>query len=444
MKFTNEQDMKNHILGLVKEYCETYHNKQKTFVEGDRIPYASRVYDSEEMVNLVDSALEFWLTSGRYTTEFEKGFAELLNVKFCSLVNSGSSANLCAFMALTSPLLKERKVNRGDEVITVAAGFPTTVAPVIQYGAVPVFVDVTIPQYNIDITKLEEALTEKTKAVMIAHTLGNPFDLKAVKEFCDKHNLWLIEDNCDALGSKYIIDGEEKFTGTIGDIGTSSFYPPHHMTMGEGGAVYTNNSLLHKIIRSFRDWGRDCMCPSGVDNLCGHRFDRQYGELPLGYDHKYVYSHFGYNLKVTDMQAAIGVAQIKKVPSFTERRRHNFERLYNALTDLQDKFILPEACSNSKPSWFGFLLTCREGVDRVKVVKYLEEHGVQTRNLFAGNLIKHPCFDEMRKTGKGYRVIGSLENTDRIMRDTFWIGVYPGMTDEKIDYMAKVIKEAVR
>lgn len=444
MEFTNEQDMKKHILELVKEYCETYHNKQKTFAEGDRIPYASRVYDSEEMVNLVDSALEFWLTSGRYTTEFERKFAELLNVKFCSLVNSGSSANLCAFMALTSPLLKERKVNRGDEVITVAAGFPTTVAPVIQYGAVPVFVDVTIPQYNIDITKLEEAFTEKTKAVMIAHTLGNPFDLKAVKEFCDKHKLWLIEDNCDALGSKYTIDGEEKFTGTIGDIGTSSFYPPHHMTMGEGGAVYTNNPLLHKIIRSFRDWGRDCMCPSGVDNLCGHRFDRQYGELPLGYDHKYVYSHFGYNLKVTDMQAAIGVAQIKKVPSFTERRRHNFERLYNALTDLQDKFILPEACPNSKPSWFGFLLTCRDGVDRVEVVKCLEEHGVQTRNLFAGNLIKHPCFDEMRKTGKGYRVIGSLENTDRIMRDTFWVGVYPGMTDEKIDYMAKVIKEAVR
>ena len=279
---------------------------------------------------------------------------------------------------------------------------------------------------------------------MIAHTLGNPFDLKAVKEFCDKHKLWLIEDNCDALGSKYTIDGEEKFTGTIGDIGTSSFYPPHHMTMGEGGAVYTNNHLLHKIIRSFRDWGRDCMCPSGVDNLCGHRFDRQYGELPLGYDHKYVYSHFGYNLKVTDMQAAIGVAQIKKVPSFTERRRHNFERLCKALSDVQDKFILPEACPNSKPSWFGFLLTCREGVDRVKVVKYLEEHGVQTRNLFAGNLIKHPCFDEMRKTGKGYRVIGSLENTDRIMRDTFWVGVYPGMTDEKIDYMAKIIKEAVR
>lgn len=443
MEFENEQKMKNYILDLVKEYCDKYHNQQKEFAVGDRIPYASRVYDSEEMVNLVDSAMEFWLTAGRYTTEFEKKFAELLNVRFCSVVNSGSSANLCAFMALTSPLLKERRVKRGDEVITVAAGFPTTVAPVIQYGAVPVFVDVTIPQYNIDVSKLKAALSEKTKAVIIAHTLGNPFDLKAVKEFCNKHQLWLIEDNCDALGSKYTIDGEEKFTGTIGDIGTSSFYPPHHMTMGEGGAVYTNNPLLHKIIRSFRDWGRDCMCPSGVDNLCGHRFDRQYGQLPLGYDHKYVYSHFGYNLKVTDMQAAVGVAQIKKVPFFVERRRHNFERLYNALADLQDKFILPQACENSKPSWFGFLLTCREGVDRVKVVKYLEEHGIQTRNLFAGNLIKHPCFDEMRKTEQGYRVVGSLENTDRIMRDTFWVGVYPGMTDEKIDYMAKIIKEAV-
>ena len=444
MEFANEQAMKDHILDLVKEYCDKYHNQQKEFAVGDRIPYASRVYNSEEMVNLVDSALEFWLTAGRYTTEFEKKFAELLNVRFCSVVNSGSSANLCAFMALTSPLLKERRVRRGDEVITVAAGFPTTVAPVIQYGAVPVFVDVTIPQYNIDVNKLEAALSEKTKAVVIAHTLGNPFDLEAVKEFCNKHQLWLIEDNCDALGSKYTIDGEEKFTGTIGDIGTSSFYPPHHMTMGEGGAVYTNNPLLHKIIRSFRDWGRDCMCPSGVDNLCGHRFDLQYGELPLGYDHKYVYSHFGYNLKVTDMQAAVGVAQIKKVPSFVEKRRHNFERLYNALVDLQDKFILPQACENSKPSWFGFLLTCREGVDRVKVVKYLEAHGIQTRNLFAGNLIKHPCFDEMRKTGQGYRVVGSLENTDRIMCDTFWVGVYPGMTDEKIDYMAKIIKEAVQ
>ena len=439
-----QESMKNRIINLVKEYCDTYHNQDKPFKEGDRIPYASRVYDNEEMVNLVDSALEFWLTSGRYTDEFEKKLAEYLQVKYSSLVNSGSSANLNAFMALTSPLLEERAVKRGDEVITVAAGFPTTVAPIIQYGAIPVFVDVTIPQYNIDTSKLEEALSEKTKAIMIAHTLGNPFDLKAVKEFCDKYNLWLVEDNCDALGSQYIINGKEKFTGTIGDIGTSSFYPPHHMTMGEGGAVYTNNPLLNKIIRSFRDWGRDCVCPSGMDNLCKHRFDKQYGELPLGYDHKYVYSHFGYNLKATDMQAAVGVAQLKKFPHFVERRRHNFERLLNGLHEVSEKLILPVPCENSNPSWFGFLLTCKNGVCRNKVVQYIEEQGVQTRMLFAGNLIKHPCFDEMRKSGKGYRVIGELKNTDRIMNDTFWVGVYPGMSDEKIDYMIKIIKEAVR
>lgn len=431
------------ILEMVEQYCDKFHNQKKPFEEGDRIPYASRVYDHEEMKNLVDSALEFWLTAGRYTDEFEKKFAEYLGVKYCSLVNSGSSANLNAFMALTSPLLGDRKINRGDEVITVAAGFPTTVAPVIQYGAVPVFVDVTIPQYNIDVTKLEDALSEKTKAVMIAHTLGNPFDLSAVRAFCDKHQLWLVEDNCDALGSKYTIQGEEKFTGTIGDIGTSSFYPPHHMTMGEGGAVYTNNPLLHKSIRSFRDWGRDCVCPSGRDNLCGHRFDKQYGELPLGYDHKYVYSHFGYNLKATDMQAAVGCAQIVKFPSFVEKRRHNFDRLKAALAGTEEHFILPEPCENATPSWFGFLITCKEGTDRNAVVQYVEEKGVQTRMLFAGNLIKHPCFDEMRKTGEGYRVVGELTNTDRIMNDTFWVGVYPGMTDEMIDYMAKVLKEAV-
>lgn len=440
---SGKEELRQQILDLTKEYCEKYHNQKKDFVEGDRIPYASRVYDSEEMVNLVDSALEFWLTAGRYTDEFEKNFAKYLNVRFCSLVNSGSSANLCAFMALTSPLLKERRINRGDEVITVAAGFPTTVAPIIQYGAIPVFVDVTIPQYNIDARMLEEALSNKTKAVMVAHTLGNPFDLKAVKEFCDKHNLWLVEDNCDALGSKYEIDGEERFTGTIGDIGTSSFYPPHHMTMGEGGAVYTNNPLLHKIIRSFRDWGRDCVCPPGKDNICGHRFDKQYGELPLGYDHKYVYSHFGYNLKVTDMQAAVGVAQLKKFPSFIERRRYNFNRLYEGLSCLKDKLILPQPCPNSKPSWFGFLITCRSGVNRNKLVTYIERKGIQTRTLFAGNLIKHPCFDELRKNEQGYRVIGDLKNTDRIMKDTFWIGVYPGMTDEKIDYMIKTIRECV-
>lgn len=438
-----EAQAREEILSMVDAYCTTFHNK-KEYKEGDRIPYASRVYDSAEMCNLVDSALEFWLTSGRYTQEFEKKFADYLGVKYCSLVNSGSSANLNAFMALTSPLLGDRQVRPGDEMITVAAGFPTTVTPAIQYGVIPVFIDVTIPQYNMDITMLEEALSDKTKVVMAAHTLGNPFDLKAVKEFCDKHNLWLIEDNCDALGSVYTIDGEERLTGTIGDIGTSSFYPPHHMTMGEGGAVYTNNPLLHKCIRSFRDWGRDCVCASGQDNLCGHRFDRQYGELPLGYDHKYVYSHFGYNLKATDMQAAIGCAQIVKFPSFVERRRHNFDRLRQALECVADKLILPEPCENSKPSWFGFMLTCREDVDRKKVVPYIEQKGVQTRMLFAGNLTKHPCFDQMRAEGRGYRIVGELKNTDRIMEDTFWVGVYPGMTDEMIDYMAKTIIEAVQ
>lgn len=439
----NQQEMHDKILQLVKEYCDNYHNQDKEFSPGDRIPYASRVYDHEEMCNLVDSALEFWLTAGRYVDEFEKNLGKYLGVNHVSVVNSGSSANLLAFMSLTSPLLGERQVKRGDEIITVAAGFPTTVAPIIQYGAVPVFVDVTIPQYNIDVNKLEEAFSSKTKAVMLAHTLGNPFDLIAVKDFCDKHNLWLIEDNCDALGSIYDIDGEDKFTGTIGDIGTSSFYPPHHMTMGEGGAVYTNNAKLHRIIRSMRDWGRDCVCPSGHDNFCGHRFDGQYGELPPGYDHKYVYSHFGYNLKVTDMQAAIGVAQLKKFPAFVERRQHNFAKLLAGLQSIADKFILPEPCPNSKPSWFGFLLTCKEGIDREQVVRYLEKHGVQTRMLFAGNIIKHPCFDELRQDKTAYRVVGELNNTDRIMRDTFWIGVYPGMTDKKLDYMIDVLKSSV-
>lgn len=439
-----EQEARKAILEQVKEYCNRFHNQKKDYHEGDRIPYASRVYDSAEMCNLVDSALEFWLTSGRYTEQFEAKLSEYLDVKYCSLVNSGSSANLLAFMALTSPLLKERKVNRGDEVITVAAGFPTTAAPIIQYGAIPVFVDITIPQYNIDVDMLEKALSNKTKAVMIAHTLGNPFDLKKVKEFCDRYGLWLIEDNCDALGSQYELDGKWHFTGTIGDIGTSSFYPPHHMTMGEGGAVYTNNPLLHKIIRSFRDWGRDCVCPSGRDNLCGHRFDRQYGELPLGYDHKYVYAHFGYNLKATDMQAAIGCAQLEKFPFFVERRKYNFKRLYDGLQKLQDAFILPEACENSNPSWFGFALTCKEKTDRNKIITYIESRGIQTRMLFAGNLTKHPCFDEMRGQGQGWRIAGELVHTDMIMNNTFWIGVYPGMTDEMIDYMIQEISNSLK
>ena len=321
------------------------------------------------MVNLVDSSLEFWLTSGRYTDEFEKSLAKYLEIKHCTLVNSGSSANLLAFMALTSPLLGERAVLPGDEMITVACGFPTTVSPCIQYGAVPVFIDMTLPQYNADVSQLEEALSDKTKAVMLAHTLGNPFDIEKIRRFCDDNGLWLIEDNCDALGSKYQFNGDMKYTGTVGDIGTSSFYPPHHMTMGEGGAVYTDDPLLHKIIRSLRDWGRDCSCPSGKDNLCGHRFDGQYGELPLGYDHKYVYSHFGYNLKATDMQAAIGCAQLKKLPWFSERRKHNFNLLKRELSDVQDKIILPEALPGSEPSWFGFLITCKTGINRRDVVK---------------------------------------------------------------------------
>lgn len=439
----SEKEARDKILSLVDEYCKVYHRKEE-YNKGDKIPYAGRVYDAEEMVNLVDSALEFWLTSGRYTRQFEKQLAEYLHTRFCSVVNSGSSANLLAFMALTSPLLGERRICPGDEVITVAAGFPTTVTPILQYGAIPVFVDVTIPTYNIDVTMLEEAHSKKTKAVMIAHTLGNPFDLKTVKAFCDKYHLWLVEDNCDALGSKYFLDGEWKFTGTVGDIGTSSFYPPHHMTMGEGGAVYTNNSLLHKIIRSMRDWGRDCICDSGQDNMCGHRFDNQYGELPFGYDHKYVYSHFGYNLKATDLQAAVGCAQLHKLPRFVETRKKNFVYLLERLQGLEEYLILPSAQESADPSWFGFCMTCKNGVSKRCVVEYLENHGVQTRMLFSGNLVRQPCFDEMRKSGKGYRIVGSLTNTDIIMEDTFWIGVYPGMTESMLDEMVEQIYGAVK
>lgn len=438
-----EGEARKKILELVKEYTDRYHNQEKPFKQGDRISYASRVYDHDEVMNLVDSALEFWLTSGRYTEEFEKKLAEYLGVTYCSFVNSGSSANLLAFMSLTSPLLEERQVKPGDEVITVAAGFPTTVAPIIQYGAVPVFVDVTIPQYNIDAEQVEEAITDKTKAIMVAHTLGNPFNLEKIVKICKKYNLWLIEDNCDALGSTYTIDGKTKLTGTVGDIGTSSFYPPHHMTTGEGGAIYTNNPLLNRIVRSFRDWGRDCQCAPGQDNFCGNRFTQKYGELPVGYDHKYVYSHFGYNLKATDMQAAVGCAQLDKFPSFVERRKQNFKMLYEGLKDLDDKLILPEKEPNSDPSWFGFMITVKDNLNRNDIVQYLETHGVQTRMLFAGNLIKHPCFDQIRGDDSKYRVIGNLENTDKIMKDTFWIGVYPGMTNEKLDYMIKCIKEAI-
>lgn len=446
-KWENEQEARTEIRDLIKDYYIEFKKpeQEKTFQAGDRISYASRIYDEKEMCSLVDAALDFWLTTGRFSDEFECEFAKWLGVKYANLVNSGSSANLLAFMALTARELGERQIKKGDEVITVACGFPTTISPIIQYGAIPVFVDVTIPQYNMDISVLEQAVSKKTKAVMIAHTLGNPFDIKAVKEFCDKYNLWLIEDNCDALGSQYTINGETRYTGTWGDIGTSSFYPPHHMTMGEGGCVYTNNPLLNKLIKSYRDWGRDCVCPSGKDNLCEHRFDRQFGQLPKGYDHKYVYSHWGYNLKVTDMQAAIGVEQLKKFPDFINARRNNWQRLREKLEVVSDKLILPEAQKNSIPSWFGFVITVRNdsGFERNEITKYLERHNIQTRLLFSGNITKHPCFDEIRESGM-YRVVGNLENTDFIMENTFWVGVYPGMTEEKIDYMAQMIIEAVR
>lgn len=440
------EKIKQQILELTKEYYKEHFAKETGYVEGERVNYAGRVFDEKEMVNLVDASLDFWLTQGPYGEKFEKGMAEFLNVKYCSLVNSGSSANLLAFMALTSPKLKERRIQKGDEVITVAAGFPTTIAPIIQAGAVPVFVDVEIPQYNMNVSKLEEALSEKTKAVMIAHTLGNPFNLQYIRDFCDKHQLWLIEDNCDALGSKYCYNGEWKQTGTIGHIGTSSFYPPHHITMGEGGAVYTNDPLLHRIINSFRDWGRDCWCPPGKDGSCHHRYDQKYGDLPLGYDHKYVYSHFGYNLKATDLQAAIGCAQLEKINKFTELRRQHWSMLREGLKEVEDMIIMPEKAPNSEPSWFGFLMTVKDEAPftRDELSSHLEKKNIQTRNLFAGNIIKQPCFDEMRESQTGYRVVGELKNTDKIMTSSFWIGVYPGMKESQINYMIKTICSFVK
>jgi len=428
--------LKKEILEKVKEYYNLVHKPAQTkeFIEGkSRVNYAGRVFDENEMIYLVESSLEFWLTYGKYSKEFEKKLAEFLGVRYALSVNSGSSANLLAFFALTSPLLKDKAIKRGDEVITVAAGFPTTVAPIVQYGAVPVFVDMELETFNIDVNKIEKAITSKTKAIMIAHTLGNPFDIEKVKEICDKYNLWLIEDNCDALGSKY----KGKYTGTWGDIGTSSFYPPHHITTGEGGAVYTGNPLLKKIMLSMRDWGRDCWCESGFDNTCGHRFTQKFGKLPLGYDHKYVYSHFGFNLKITDMQAAVGVAQLDKLPEFIKKRRENWQRLYDGLKDIEE-FILVKPQKHSDISWFGFLITLKDGVkfSRNDIVKYLEDNNIQTRNLFAGDMVRHPMFESL-KEGIDYKVVGELKNTDKIMNDSFWIGVYPGMKSEAINYMIK-------
>ncbi len=444
-----EEELRSQIKELVAEYYREYKapkESKQNFRPGDRISYAARVYDEKEMMSLTDAVLDFWLTAGRFSEQFEKEFAGWIGTKYAHLVNSGSSANLIAFMALTAPELGDRRIKRGDEVITVACGFPTTVSPILQYGAVPVFVDVAVPGYNIDVSKLEEACSDKTKAVMIAHTLGNPFDIRAVKEFCDRHDLWLVEDNCDALGSEYTMGDETKYTGTWGDIGTSSFYPPHHMTMGEGGCVYTDDPVLHKVILSYRDWGRDCVCPPGKDGVCGHRYDGQRGELPYGYDHKYTYSHLGYNLKATDLQAAVGVEQLKKFPSFIERRRHNWKYLYDRLkaAGAEEFLILPEACENSRPSWFGFLVSVKDesGHTRNETVRFLEERNIQTRLLFSGNLIKHPCFDDIRGTD-AYRVSGSLEVTDYIMEHSFWVGVYPGMTDAMLDHMADSIITAV-
>jgi len=442
-----ETELRKNVITAAVNYYKTVYGKEKAkFSPGVRIPYAGRVFDEQEIINLIESSLDFWLTTGRFSEQFERSLAEFLGVEYCVLTNSGSSANLLAFMALTSLKLGENRIKVNDEVITVAAAFPTTVAPIIQYGAVPVFVDVTLPEYNIDCTKLEMALSDKTKAVMVAHTLGNPFDLQVVKDFCDENNLWLIEDNCDALGSEYLYNGKWKYTGTVGHIGTSSFYPPHHITMGEGGAVYTDDALLKRIIESYRDWGRDCWCPSGHDNTCQKRFSQQFGELPYGYDHKYVYSHFGYNLKATEMQAAVGCAQLEKLLGFTEVRKRNWKLLRDGLDDLHNVFILPEPTEKSDPSWFGFILTVKEnaGFSRDAIVSRLEATGIQTRMLFSGNILKQPCFDEMRKSGKGYRIVGELINTDIIMNRAFWLGVYPGMTEEMIDFVINTVKGFVR
>lgn len=446
---TEKDTLRTEILEKVREYHRVAFGEQAPFVPGSTsVPYAGRQFDERELVSLVDSSLDFWLTYGRYSKEFERRLSEYLGQPYCYLVNSGSSANLLAFAALTSRRLGDRRILPGDEVITVAAGFPTTVAPIVQSGAVPVFVDVEVDTCNTTVSAVEAAIGPRTKAVMLAHTLGNPFDAAAMRELCDARGLWLVEDNCDSLGST--LSG--RLTGTFGHLGTSSFYPPHHMTMGEGGAVYTADETLSDIMLSMRDWGRDCTCPSGVDNKCGRRFSQTFGTLPPGYDHKYVYSEFGYNLKVSDMQAAIGVAQLDKLDGFTAARRTNHARLSGLLSDLADVLVMPRALPEADPSWFGFLMVVREGATRAdgspltrdSIVRSLEAARIQTRMLFAGNIVRQPCFDGMRESGEGYRVVGDLAGTDRIMSDAFWVGVYPGLDDQRLEYVASRIVEACR
>lgn len=427
-----QQEIRQQINELITEFHSLKHAK-KAFIPGETfISYAGRVFDEREIQYLAQSSLDFWLTLGPEGMKFEKRLADFIGVRFCRSVNSGSSANLIAFGALTSPLMKDKRIEPGSEVITIAAGFPTTVTPIIQYNCIPVFVDVTEETKNIDVSLLREALSSKTRAVMIAHTLGNPFDLDAVTEFCRKHDLFLIEDNCDALGSEY----KGKRTGSFGHIATESFYPAHHITMGEGGAVFTDDAVLKKVVDSLRDWGRDCWCEPGKSDTCGKRFSSQYGDLPYGYDHKYVYSHFGYNLKPLDIQAAIGLAQLEKLPSFIQARKKNFKSFYQALEKYENRLILPRATEGADPSWFGFPITVRDnaGFTRDEFVTFLESRKIQTRTLFGGNLIKQPAFAELKGTGR-YRVIGDLRHTDRIMNNTFWFGVYPGLTPPMVSYI---------
>jgi CDP-4-dehydro-6-deoxyglucose reductase, E1 len=432
IKPMSAENIKSQILALVADY---YRAKwpAKEFVAGEsNIPYAGRVFDDRELVSLVDSALEFWLTTGRFASQFEREFAKYLGNRYALLCNSGSSANLLAVTALTSPRLKERQLKPGDEVITVAAGFPTTVNPIIQNQLVPVFVDVDLGTYNANVQQLEAAIGERTRAIILAHTLGNPFDLDAVTALAKKHNLWLIEDNCDALGALY----HGKLTGSFGDLCTVSFYPAHHITMGEGGCVSTSDPIMKVIVESFRDWGRDCWCDPGKDNTCGKRFEWQLGELPHGYDHKYIYSHIGYNLKLTDLQAAVGVEQLRKLPDFVAARRRNWEMLYRGLKRYEQYFVLPEPTANADPSWFGFVLTVRDDApfSRKQIVNHLEGAKIATRQLFGGNLTKQPAYADC-----SFRVVGDLANTDRIMTNTFWLGVYPGLSDAAIEYMVQTV-----